>query len=70
MTALANSLRRVWSAKSRVPHLTGWGTSGSRNAVKEPTKLFNWTHKRILELIEAAQRNVPTAIVIALNIFR
>lgn len=70
MTALANSLRRVWSAKNRVPHLTGWGTAGSRKAAKDAATLFKWAHDRFLELIEAAQRNVPTAIAIAWNIFR
>ena len=64
MTALANSLKRIWSAKNRVPHLTGWGTSGSRMAAKD------WMHERVLELVEAAQRNVPTAIAVTLNIFR
>ena len=32
MNALANSLRRIWSAKNRVPHLTGWGNSGRSKA--------------------------------------
>ena len=64
MTALANSLKRVWSAKNRVPHLTGWGTSGSRQAAQE------WAHERVVEVMEAVQRNVPTAIILALNIFR
>jgi len=61
VTALANSLKRIWSAKNRVPHLTGWGTSGSS---------FAWMQERGLELLEAVQRNVPIAIIVALNIFR
>ena len=61
MNALANSLKRIWSAKNRVPHLTGWGTSGSR---------INWMRERGLELVEAVQRNVPLVIILALNIFR
>ena len=61
MTALANSLKRIWSAKNRVPHLTGWGTSGSR---------ICWMQERGLALVEAVQRNLPVAIIVALNIFR
>ena len=61
MTALANSLKRIWSSKNRILHLTGWGTSGSRIA---------WMQERGLELLEAVQRNVPIAIIVALNIFR
>ena len=61
MTALANSLKRIWSAKNRVPHLTGWGTAGSR---------IGWMQERGLDLIEVVQRNLPVAIIVAWNIFR
>ena len=61
MNALANSLKRIWSAKNRAPHLTGWGTSGSR---------VSWMQERGLEIVEAVQRNVPIAIILAWNIFR
>ncbi len=64
MNALANSLKRIWSAKNRVPHLTGWGTSAFRQAAQE------WAHERVVEVMETVQRNVPTAIILALNIFR
>ena len=70
MTALANSLKRIWSAKNRVPHLTGWGTSGSHNAAGDEMTLVSWVHERVLELIEAVQRNAPIAIAVTLNIFR
>jgi hypothetical protein len=34
-TALLSSLKRIWSAKNRVPHQTGWGTSGASLAKKK-----------------------------------
>jgi hypothetical protein len=61
VTALASSLKRIWSAKNRVPHLTGWGTSGSR---------IEWMQERGLDLTEVVQRNLPVAIIVAWNIFR
>jgi hypothetical protein len=74
MTAPANSLRRIRSAKNRVPHLTGWGTSGSRRTEKETQKneatLVRWAHDLLLEFIEIAQYIVPTLVVIACNLFR
>lgn len=68
MNTLANSLKRIWSAKNRVPHLTGWGTSGSIRLASRGTT--PWAHKRILELIAVARRTAPTVFVIAYNIFR
>lgn len=70
MRALATSRKRIWSAKNRVPRLTGWGTSGSRKAARVGTRLACWAHDRFLELIEIAQRTVPTIIVVTLNLFR
>ncbi len=70
VTALANSLKRIWSAKNRVPHLTGWGTFGSRKTPKDETTLACWAHERVLELVEVFQRNAPTFIVVACNLFR
>jgi len=61
VTTLANSLMRIWSAKNRVPHLTGWGTTGSRTT---------WMHEQALGFIEVVQRNLPAAIILALNILR
>jgi hypothetical protein len=69
MTALANSLRRIWSAKNRVPRLTGWGASGFRIAADETT-LDCWARARLRDLVVAALRTAPTVIVVALNIFR
>ena len=70
MTALANSLKRIWSAKNPVPHLTGWGTFGSRKTPKDETTLACWAHERVLELVEVFQRNAPTLIVVACKLFR
>ena len=69
MTALASSLKRIWSAKGRVPHQTGWGTSGSQHPATERTPQV-WVHERFRALIEVAQRMVPTVLVITWNIFR
>lgn len=70
MTALASSLKRIWSAKGRVPHQTGWGTSGSHDLAVQRTSTACWAHERLLELIEVAQRTAPTFLVITWNIFR
>jgi hypothetical protein len=68
VNALAHSRKRIWSASNRVPHLTGWGTSGS-HWLKE-TSLLRWIHDRFLELVEVAQRTAPIAMAFALNLFR
>ena len=68
MGTLANSLKRIWSAKNRVPHLTGWGTSGFiRPALRV---VAPWAHQRILEFAAVARRTAPTIFLIAYNIFR
>jgi hypothetical protein len=69
MTAPANSLKRVWSAKYRVPYITGWGTSGSRKASKGET-LACWAHERAVDLIGVFRRTAPTFIVVACSFFR
>ena len=69
MTALANSLKRIWSAKSRVPHLTGWGACGSQNSTKATT-LLGSVYEGVLALTEVAHRTAPTILVIVWNIFR
>jgi hypothetical protein len=69
MTALAKSLKRVWSAKNRVPHLTGWGTSGSRKASKGET-LACWAYERAVDLLGVFRRTAPTFIVVACSFFR
>ena len=71
MTVLANSLRRIWSAKSRVPHLTGWGTRGSPTSpTNQTTTLAGSVYEGVLALSEVARQSAPTVLVIVLNIFR
>jgi hypothetical protein len=71
MTALVNSLRRIWSAKSRSPRLTGRGWSGSPDASRKPAIGFAaWVLDTYLELAELTQRTTPTVVVIALQILR
>ena len=71
MTVLANSLKRIWSAKSRVPHLTGWGTYGSQlSSANRTTTLAGSVYEGVLALSEVARRSAPTVLVIVLNIFR
>lgn len=60
MTALAHSLLRIWSAKSRVPRLTGRGHSDFIELLRDG----------ILELVHAARRTAPTVVLIALRIFQ
>jgi hypothetical protein len=69
VSALAHSLKRIWSAKDRVPRLTGRGISGSCSP--SPVKdLVRWSHDTISELIHMARRTAPTVVVVALNFFR
>jgi len=68
MTTLANSLKRIWSAKNRVPHRTWWGTSGSQ--VTTGTTTVYSTYLTVRELVALARRTAPTIFVIAYNIFR
>jgi hypothetical protein len=37
MTVLANSLKRIWSAKDRFPHRTWWGRRGFPKGGTQPT---------------------------------
>ena len=66
MTVLASSLKRMWSAKGRVPHLTGWGTGGS---LTNTTGLGS-AYEGVLALVELARHSAPSVVVIVLNIFR
>ena len=66
MTALANSLKRIWSATGRVPHQTGWGTCAWLGG----TTLAGLLYENCLALKAAAQQSAPTVMVIVLNIFR
>ena len=69
MSTLANSLRRIWSAKNRVPRLTGWGISGGYATAAERTP-FLWAEERLLHLVDLFRRTAPTIVLVALNIFR
>lgn len=70
MTALASSLKRIWSAKNRVPHPNSWGTTGSLCPATEETFTIGQLMERFSELIALAQRTAPTIVVVALSIFR
>ena len=69
MKALANSLKRIWSAKSRIPHRTGWGTRGSALDASTDTTLAS-VYEVTLALTEFARRTTPTILLIVWNIFR
>ena len=70
MTVLAHSLKRIWSAKNRVPHLTGWGTCGSLENVTEETSLVGSVYEGVLALTGLARQTAPTIFLIVWNIFR
>lgn len=70
MMALANSLRRIWSAKNRVPHQTRWGTAGCSAKAVETTVPIGRAMEKILALVALARRTAPTIVVVMLNIFR
>jgi hypothetical protein len=69
MSTLANSLKRIWSARNGVPHLTGWGTSGSRPEFADAAKASS-AHLTLRDLIHLARRTAPTIFIIACNILR
>jgi hypothetical protein len=70
MTALATALQRVWSAKGRLPRLTGRGTPAQISGVTGfNIREAEWFDK-FLDLVAIARRTAPTVIVIALRIFR
>ena len=70
MTALADSLKRIWSAKNRVPHLTGWGIRGSLWNMNDETSLVGSAYEGVLALSEAARLSAPTILLIVWNILR
>jgi hypothetical protein len=70
MTALATSLKRIWSATDRIPCRTGWGHSSWRKTTIDETTLADWMHERILDFLAIVQRTAPAAIVIACSLFR
>jgi len=65
MTALAYSLRRIWSATNRVPRLTGWGDSGSHDLMRR-----GWVRERVGQLVTLGHSFVPKVVVIVLTILR
>jgi len=70
MNALAHSLMRIWSAKNRVPHLTGWGMRGSLWNENNETTLVGSAYESVLALSEAARQSAPTTLLIVWNILR
>jgi hypothetical protein len=71
MTALANSLRRIWSAKNRGPRLTGRGYSGLQAAKpRQENGVAGWTCDKFSELAEVAQRGLPMLLAVVLQILR
>ena len=70
MTVLAHSLKRIWSAKNRVPHQTGWGTCGSLQNVTKENSLVGSVYEGVLALTEVARQTAPTILLIVWNIFR
>ena len=69
MTALAHSLRRIWTAKNRVPHPTRWGTTGSRKTVAQETML-QWVREGLHALAALTHQTAPSMVLLALNLFR
>jgi len=65
MTALAHSLRRIWSATNRVPRLTGWGDSGLHDFTPR-----GWTRTRLGQMVTLGHSFVPNLVVIVLTILR
>jgi len=65
MTALAHSLRRIWSATNRVPRLTGWGDSGSQNLTPR-----GWARQRLAQIVMLGHSVVPNLVVIILTVLR
>ncbi len=70
MPALANSLRRIWSAKNRVPHLTGWGTPGSLSTAAKEAFIVSSAYALALELPKVTRQIAPTISLFVWNIFR
>jgi len=71
MTALANSLLRIWSAKSRSPRLTGRGWSGAQETANYWGKaLLACTRMGFVDAIAAAKRTAPNLVVIVLRFCR
>jgi len=70
VTILAKSLRRIWAAKNRVPHQTGWGTCGSVQNTTKKTILVGSMYETANALTGFARQTAPTVLPILWNIFR
>jgi hypothetical protein len=70
VTALASPLQRVWSAKGRLPRLTGRGEPESLVRSVESSHRFTRVAEILLDLLHLARRTAPTVVVIALRILR
>ena len=69
MTALVNSLKRIWYARNRRPHRTGWGPRGSQKNITNTT-LIGSVYESFLALTGVARQTAPTILVVVWNIFR
>lgn len=69
MTALASSLKRLWSATSRLPRLTGRGTAGFISKQQSVASICQLLEK-LPALLALARRTAPSIVILALNIFR
>jgi hypothetical protein len=70
MTALAHSLRRIWSAWNRVPHQTRWGASGSTSLSTDHPSSFIQPRQMLRYLAQLARQIAPTVIILTLRIFQ
>ena len=70
MTILANSLRRMRSAKNRVPHRTRWGICGFLQDTSGQANLLGSIYESALAFTDMTRRTAPTILFIVWNIFR
>jgi hypothetical protein len=70
MTALANSLKRLWSANNRIPRQTRRGIFGSSFDSHLRTGLALRVREGFHALKEIVQRNIPAVIALACSFFR
>lgn len=70
MTALATALQRMWSAKGRLPRLTGRRMPAFVQAMSTLSKLGPAWLCKLRELVSFARQTAPTVVIIALRILR
>ena len=68
MTAVTNLQQRIWSAESRIPHLTWWGRRGSCQS--ETEMLLDSMCEDLTAMTHLARRFIPTVFVILCNLLR